>query len=214
MPSRRLRDYLPHPRAGRRHPRRCPDRKRQPPALPRGTAASRPSFKSTLADAEKQLPNVKCPALVIMGTLDPDFAGPQAEGDAIVAAMPAGAGTVAMIDGAGHYPHAQSPRRSPHWSSRSSRNTPVPSAGKASSAEGVVAGVPRRWLGLEGLVLLAGALIAFGALGQPWRFVPAGIPASEPAGDAGSANLACGPEIPPSRSACPGPQPGRVALAS
>jgi len=67
------------------------------------------TFKSTPADAEKQLPNVRCPALVIMGTLDPDFAGPQAEGDAIVAAMPAGAGTVAMIDGAGHYPHAQSP---------------------------------------------------------------------------------------------------------
>jgi pimeloyl-ACP methyl ester carboxylesterase len=48
-------------------------------------------------------------ALVIMGTLDPDFAAPQAEGDAIVAAMPAGAGTPAMVDGAGHYPHAQSP---------------------------------------------------------------------------------------------------------
>jgi len=67
------------------------------------------TFKSTPADAEKQLPNVKCPALVIMGTLDPDFAAPQAEGDAIVAAMPAGAGTAAMVDGAGHYPHAQSP---------------------------------------------------------------------------------------------------------
>jgi pimeloyl-ACP methyl ester carboxylesterase len=67
------------------------------------------SFESTPADAEKQLPHVRCPALVIMGTLDPDFADPQAECDAIVAAMPAGVGTVAMIDGAGHYPHAQSP---------------------------------------------------------------------------------------------------------
>ena len=67
------------------------------------------TFKSTPADAEAQLPNIKCPALVIMGTLDPDFADPQAEGDAVVAAMPAGAGTVAMIDGAGHYPQAQSP---------------------------------------------------------------------------------------------------------
>jgi len=67
------------------------------------------TFKSTPADAEKQLPNIKCPALVIMGTLDPDFAVPRAEGDAIVAAMPAGAGTVAIVDGAGHYPHAQSP---------------------------------------------------------------------------------------------------------
>jgi hypothetical protein len=47
--------------------------------------------------------------------------------------------------------------------------------GTVSSAEGVVVGAPRRWLGLEGLVLLAGALIAFGVLGQPWWLVPAGI---------------------------------------
>ena len=67
------------------------------------------TFKSTPAGAGAQLPNVRCPALVLMGTLDPDFADPQAEGDAIVAAMAAGAGTVAMVDGAGHYPHAQSP---------------------------------------------------------------------------------------------------------
>jgi len=65
--------------------------------------------KSTPADAGAQLPNIGCPALVIMGTLDPDFADPRAEGDAIVAAMPSGLGTVAMIEGAGHYPHAQSP---------------------------------------------------------------------------------------------------------
>ena len=65
--------------------------------------------KTTPADAGAQLPNVRCPALLIMGTLDADFAEPQAEADAVVAAMPAGAGTVAMIDGAGHYPHAQSP---------------------------------------------------------------------------------------------------------
>jgi hypothetical protein len=51
----------------------------------------------------------------------------------------------------------------------------VPRAETVSSAEGVVAGAPRRWLGLEGLVLLAGALIAFGALGQPWWLVPAAI---------------------------------------
>ena len=65
--------------------------------------------KSTPADAGAQLPNVRCPALIIMGSLDPDFADPRAEGEAIVAAMPSGLGTVAMVDGAGHYPHAQSP---------------------------------------------------------------------------------------------------------
>jgi pimeloyl-ACP methyl ester carboxylesterase len=65
--------------------------------------------KSTPADAGAQLPSIGCPALVIMGTLDPDFADPRAEGVAIVAAMPTGLGAVAMVDGAGHYPHAQSP---------------------------------------------------------------------------------------------------------
>jgi len=65
--------------------------------------------KTTPADAGAQLPNVTVPALIIMGTLDPDFADPRAEGDAIVAALPSGLGTVAMVEGAGHYPHAQSP---------------------------------------------------------------------------------------------------------
>ena len=51
----------------------------------------------------------------------------------------------------------------------------MPRAATLPSAEGVVTGAPRRWLLLEGLVLLAGALIAFGALGQPWWLVPAAI---------------------------------------
>jgi pimeloyl-ACP methyl ester carboxylesterase len=65
--------------------------------------------KSKPAETGARLPDVRCPALVIMGTLDPDFADPRAEGDAIVAAMPAGTGTVAMVGGGGHYIHAQSP---------------------------------------------------------------------------------------------------------
>jgi pimeloyl-ACP methyl ester carboxylesterase len=44
-----------------------------------------------------------------MGSEDPDFADPKAEGDAVAAAIPAGLSTVAMVAGAGHYPHAQSP---------------------------------------------------------------------------------------------------------
>ena len=67
------------------------------------------TMKTSPADAAAQLPNITGPALVIMGTLDPDFADPRAEGDAIVAAMPSGLGAVAMVEGAGHYPHAQSP---------------------------------------------------------------------------------------------------------
>jgi len=65
--------------------------------------------KSTPADAEARLSAIKSPALIIMGADDPDFVNPRAEAEAIVADMPAGLGTVAMIDVTGHYPHAQTP---------------------------------------------------------------------------------------------------------
>ena len=65
--------------------------------------------KSSPADAGEQLPNVKCPVLVIEGSLDPDWADPRAEGDRIIADLPAGLGELAVIEGAGHYPHVQTP---------------------------------------------------------------------------------------------------------
>ncbi len=67
------------------------------------------TFKTTPADAGAQLPSIRCPALIVMGTEDPDFADPRAEGEAIAAAMPAGLGTVTTVGGAGHYPQAQCP---------------------------------------------------------------------------------------------------------
>ncbi|MFE5121452.1 alpha/beta fold hydrolase [Streptomyces sp. NPDC056669] len=60
-------------------------------------------------DAGAQLGNVRCPVLVVMGTLDPDWADPHAEGSAVVAALPSGLGHLEMIEGAGHYPHDQFP---------------------------------------------------------------------------------------------------------
>ena len=66
-------------------------------------------LKTSPADAGAQLANVRCPALIIEGSLDPDWADPHAEGEAIIAALPAGIGELAMIDGAGHYPHDQYP---------------------------------------------------------------------------------------------------------
>ena len=72
-------------------------------------AVVRQMGKSQPADAEAKLGSIQCPALVIMGTLDSDWADPRAEADAIVAAMPAGLGRAVMIDGAGHYPHTQFP---------------------------------------------------------------------------------------------------------
>ncbi len=65
--------------------------------------------KTNPGDAGTQLPNVKCPVLIIQGSLDPDWADPRAEGEKIIADLPAGLGQLAMIEGAGHYPHAQTP---------------------------------------------------------------------------------------------------------
>ncbi|MEV4994136.1 alpha/beta fold hydrolase [Streptomyces niveus] len=65
--------------------------------------------KGTPTDAGAQLANVRCPVLIVMGTLDPDWADPHAEGSAIVDALPAGLGSLKMIEGAGHYPHDQFP---------------------------------------------------------------------------------------------------------
>lgn len=71
--------------------------------------AARKMGKSKPTDAEAQLPNVHCPALIMMGTLDPDWDDNEAEARAIVAAMPDGVGRYVMIEGAGHYPHTQYP---------------------------------------------------------------------------------------------------------
>jgi len=62
-------------------------------------------------DAGAELGNVRCPVLVVEGTLDPDWASPEAEGAAIVAALPPGLGRVEMVPGAGHYPHVQFPEQ-------------------------------------------------------------------------------------------------------
>ena len=61
------------------------------------------------ADAGEQLGNVRCPVLVVQGSVDPDWASPLAEGEAIIAELPDGIGHLDVIDGAGHYPHVQYP---------------------------------------------------------------------------------------------------------
>jgi pimeloyl-ACP methyl ester carboxylesterase len=65
--------------------------------------------KSAPTDAGAQLPNVTCPVLIIEGSLDPDWADPRAEGEKIIADLPTGLGELAVIEGAGHYPHTQTP---------------------------------------------------------------------------------------------------------
>jgi pimeloyl-ACP methyl ester carboxylesterase len=56
--------------------------------------------------SEERLPRVTAPALVLMGTKDPDFKDPAAEARWVADALHA---RVEMIPGAGHYPHAELP---------------------------------------------------------------------------------------------------------
>ena len=72
--------------------------------------AARKMGGSKATDAATQLVNVRCPTLVVMGRDDPDWPDPEAEAAAIVGLLPAGLGRYVMIDGAGHYPHAQCPQ--------------------------------------------------------------------------------------------------------
>jgi pimeloyl-ACP methyl ester carboxylesterase len=65
--------------------------------------------RSKPTDAGEQLPRVACPVLVIEGSADPDWADPRAEGERILAELPAGLGELAVIEGAGHYPHTETP---------------------------------------------------------------------------------------------------------
>lgn len=65
--------------------------------------------KADPGDAGAQLAHVRCPVLVVEGSADPDWADPRAEGVKIVADLPDGLGELVVIEGAGHYPHAQTP---------------------------------------------------------------------------------------------------------
>lgn len=69
------------------------------------------SSSATLKQAAARLPDIRCPALVVMGSNDSDFPDPEAEAAEIVGLLPAGLGRYEMIENAGHYPHAQYPQQ-------------------------------------------------------------------------------------------------------
>jgi pimeloyl-ACP methyl ester carboxylesterase len=71
-------------------------------------AALRGMLASDQAPGEAAAGSVRCPVLVVMGSKDPDFKDPAGEA-ALVAGLVKD-GRVAMIDGAGHYPHAEFPQ--------------------------------------------------------------------------------------------------------
>ena len=63
-------------------------------------------LRATKRASEERLPRVKAPALVLMGSKDPDFKDPAAEAAWVARAVH---GNVQMVAGAGHYPHAELP---------------------------------------------------------------------------------------------------------
>lgn len=56
--------------------------------------------------SEERLEQVAAPSLVVMGALDPDFKDPAAEAQLVAGRL---GGESRLIDGAGHYPHAELP---------------------------------------------------------------------------------------------------------
>ena len=65
-----------------------------------GSSSRRPS--------EERLEKVKSPTLVIIGTKDPDFPDPAAEGRMVAHKI---RGELALIEGAGHYPQTEMPEK-------------------------------------------------------------------------------------------------------
>ncbi len=72
-------------------------------------AVLRAMMKTSPADAGAQLPNLQRPVLIVEGSADPDWTDPRAEGERIIADLPGGVGELAVIEGAGHYPHTETP---------------------------------------------------------------------------------------------------------
>jgi pimeloyl-ACP methyl ester carboxylesterase len=75
---------------------------------PKRMRALRAMLLASKQASEDRLPQVKAPALVIMGTRDPDFKQPAQEAQWVATALHA---PVQMIEGAGHYPHAEMPEQ-------------------------------------------------------------------------------------------------------
>jgi len=65
-------------------------------------------IKLSKADTAAIVPQSRVPALIVMGTRDPDFADPAAEARRLAEQL---AGESLIIEGAGHYPHTEMPDR-------------------------------------------------------------------------------------------------------
>ena len=63
-------------------------------------------LRASKRSSGERMPKVKQPALVLMGSKDPDFKNPIAEAKRVAEAV---RGEYKIVDGAGHYPHAEMP---------------------------------------------------------------------------------------------------------
>ena len=77
-------------------------------AEPGRMAALHAMVMQSKADTASILSQSRIPALIVMGTRDPDFADPAAEARWLAAALHA---QTLLVDGAGHYPQAEMPGR-------------------------------------------------------------------------------------------------------
>ncbi len=68
--------------------------------------AVRAMMTSAEPDIAERMAEVRAPALVVMGTKDPDFGDPADEARRLAAGL---RGKVVLVDGAGHYPHSEMP---------------------------------------------------------------------------------------------------------
>ena len=66
----------------------------------------RAMLRASKRASEERIPNVDKPVLVLMGSKDPDFKEPETEAKWVAEALK---GTYTLIEGAGHYPHAEMP---------------------------------------------------------------------------------------------------------
>jgi pimeloyl-ACP methyl ester carboxylesterase len=69
-------------------------------------AALRRMMAASKEESERRLSRVRSPVLVLMGSSDPDFKDPESEARKVSGEL---RGAYRMIEGAGHYPHAEYP---------------------------------------------------------------------------------------------------------
>ena len=69
------------------------------------------AFQATITTTRASFPDLTTTIedLVVEGDADPDWPDPQAEGEGIVGDLPDDLGRLVVLDGVGHYPHAQAP---------------------------------------------------------------------------------------------------------